>query len=88
MVKSFGLLGFLLVLLTGLLVACGNSSDTTTAGGATGTGTPPRITVDNQVLDYGNVRFNEWVKPSFTIQNTGGANLTLQKPTVKTLEGC
>ncbi len=85
MIKRLGLLVAALLLLAGLLAAC---ADTGSASGNSRAGGPPRIVVDYEVLDYGTVHYNQWVRPNFKIRNEGGSNLVLQKPTVKTLEGC
>ncbi|HEX2988569.1 MAG TPA: hypothetical protein VHS06_10415 [Chloroflexota bacterium] len=89
MSKRLVVLAGVLLLLTWLATACsGTSSASTSAANASSQGGPPRIVVDNAVLDYGKVHYNQWVKPDFRIRNEGGSNLVLQKPTVKTVEGC
>lgn len=72
------------LLLLGLVVACSDSGST---AGDAGSGAP-RITVDQENLDYGNVRLEQWVRPSFQIRNEGDGILRIQKTTVKTIEGC
>lgn len=84
--KQAGLAIVLLLLLMGLpLAAC---SDSGSAAGNSGAGGAPSIVVDNEVLDFGNVHFNQWVRPSFQVRNEGDSNLVIRKATVEIVEGC
>ena len=72
--------GGLLLLATTLLLANRNGSD----GGGT-----PAISVDQNKIDYGYVKFGENRQFSLKITNTGTGNLRFsEKPYVEVLEGC
>ncbi len=86
MIRTYGPLIAGLLLLAALLSACSGAGGTSSAGAA---GTPPRIAVDNEVLDYGTLHYNQWARPNIQIRNEGGSNLVIQRPiVVKTLVGC
>lgn len=47
------------------------------------------ITVDKEVIDFGDVRFSQPVSAVFTLTNTGDQTLTIQgEPLVELLQGC
>lgn len=51
-------------------------------------GSGPRLQVDVDSVDYGEVKYNDVVDQSFQITNVGKEPLNLQRVTVKTVEGC
>jgi hypothetical protein len=52
-------------------------------------GLPPAITVDQQNIDYGYVRFGEDRSFRIKVTNTGGGTLRFkEKPYIQVLEGC
>lgn len=54
-----------------------------------GSGGTPQLQVSSERLDLGKQLFNQNVRASFEIKNTGTGTLTLQVPRVATaLEGC
>ena len=73
--------GGLLLLAAALLFANRNSGD---AGGGT-----PAISVDQNKIDYGYVKFGENRQFKLKVTNTGSGNLRFsEKPYVEVLEGC
>ena len=53
------------------------------------TGDPPRLEVDKELIDFGDVPVNEYVTARFRVTNTGGQILRFTKqPYVKLVEGC
>jgi hypothetical protein len=52
-------------------------------------GGTPSISVDQQRIDYGNVRFNESKSFAITVTNTGDGPLRFkEQPYIEVLEGC
>jgi hypothetical protein len=50
---------------------------------------PPRLEVDRQAIDFGDVPFGHWVTATFTLRNTGRGPLRIaDAPKVRALEGC
>jgi hypothetical protein len=73
------LLGGGLLLLAGILFANRNGD-----GGGT-----PALSVDQNKIDYGYVKFGENRQFTFTVTNNGDGNLRFkEKPYVEVLEGC
>jgi hypothetical protein len=73
--------GGLLLLATALLFANRN-------GGGTGGGTPA-ISVDENKIDYGYVKFGENRQFTLKVTNTGNGNLRFsENPYIEVLEGC
>lgn len=59
------------------------------AGGAAQPGTGPRVTVDREKLDFGNVKMNTPVTAAFKVRNQGSEPLQiLGQPQVRVVEGC
>ncbi len=57
------------------------------AGGATASG--PRIEVDQERIDYGDVKLNTTIETTIRVKNTGSEVLALdQNPVVELIEGC
>jgi hypothetical protein len=53
------------------------------------TGAPPKLEVDKELIDFGDVPFNEFVTARFKVSNTGGQPLHFtQNPYVEIVEGC
>lgn len=49
----------------------------------------PRIVVQEESYDYGEVKLEDWVEAVFHVQNVGDAPLTIiGQPAVRTIEGC
>lgn len=49
----------------------------------------PRLTVDQELVDLGDVKLNQLVQVSFTLSNTGDQPLKFSKaPYVEVVEGC
>ncbi len=49
----------------------------------------PRLAVDNDVIDFGNVRFEKFVTARFRLRNVGDQPLRLVvDPRVEAIEGC
>jgi hypothetical protein len=83
--------GVLMLLgLVGLLAACAGSSGPRAEPAPTVTkfSGGPRLAVDNKVIDYGNVAFNQEVKATYQISNVGDQRLTIRKVDIKTIQGC
>ncbi|MFH1185405.1 MAG: hypothetical protein V1755_10260 [Chloroflexota bacterium] len=60
----------------------------TRPGGGSDSGTP-QIVVDQQMIDYGYVKFGETRAFEFTVTNAGGGALRFrEKPYIEILEGC
>lgn len=49
----------------------------------------PRLSVDQETLDFGDVQFETPIRAAFTVKNVGDSPLTLpQSPEVELLQGC
>ncbi len=49
----------------------------------------PQLTVDRELIDFGEVPVEKVVKATFLLQNTGGETLNiLNQPQVRVVEGC
>ena len=48
----------------------------------------PRLALQQQSVDYGNVQFDQTVKATFDAKNVGDKPLTIQTVDVETVEGC
>lgn len=49
----------------------------------------PQLTVDRELIDFGEVPVEKVVKVTFLLQNTGGETLNiLNQPQVRVVEGC
>lgn len=52
-------------------------------------GTPPNLQVDKELIDLGDVKFNQLARVSFQVSNTGEGPLQLTKePYIEVVEGC
>ncbi len=64
------------------------------AGGTASPSSPqgavgPELTVDRELIDFGEVPVEKVVKATFLLQNTGGEPLNiLNQPQVRVVEGC
>lgn len=81
-----GLVGFAIVVgaVSWILLPWGNSVSSAAQyqGG-------PRLAVDRDLIDFGNVPFKRMVKASFRLRNVGGKPLQLPaNPPLETVEGC
>lgn len=86
---SLGLAGLILIglaawsLFSERLAAPASSRATPEVRGA------PRLKVDKEVVDLGDVPLGQWVQVSFVLKNTGDQALRLiEAPYIKVLEGC
>lgn len=77
-----------ILVLIGVLAACSSGQGSTEKGAVTPIGKSPSIIVDKDILDFGKVQFEQWVKPTFQISNVGDADLHVTQVSVTTLEGC
>jgi hypothetical protein len=67
------------------LSACGPSAATPTPSVTPG----PRLVVEKETLNFGRIRFDQWVRAQFRITNAGTQPLALQvPPLVRLVEGC
>lgn len=49
----------------------------------------PNLVVDQEVVDFGDVRLGEWVTASFTLMNNGTGPIRFtQAPYIEVVEGC
>jgi len=49
----------------------------------------PRIALDEDYFDFGNMQFEQWARREFRFRNIGNQPLVLQgKPNVEAVEGC
>ena len=49
----------------------------------------PRLEVDKEMIDLGEVQLGKWVEVSFEVQNVGDRPLRiLEKPWIEVVEGC
>lgn len=56
---------------------------------ASNTTSAPRLQVDQELVDFGEVKFKQPVSATFTLTNTGGETLIFsQVPYIDVLEGC
>ena len=81
-----GLVGFAIVVgaVSWILLPWGNSANSATQyqGG-------PRLAVDRDLIDFGNVAFNRMVKASFRLRNVGDKPLQLPaSPPLEVFDGC
>lgn len=78
----------LLLAAAGLLLAMNRSTASQPAVPVTVAGSP-RLQVDQEMIDFGDVPVGEMVTASFVLSNTGDQALTLSHPPVpEVLEGC
>lgn len=79
--------GVLLVAAVILFSVLGNKEKNNTI--TTNTGASPRISVDQEQVDFGDVKFNKMVTASFKVTNNGGQPLKFTKqPYIELIEGC
>ena len=77
-----------LVALGGLLLIVAAFFFANQGGGGDGGGTPS-IAVDQQKIDYGDVKFNEEKTFSIKVTNTGAGTLRFtEQPYIEIMEGC
>jgi hypothetical protein len=70
-----------------LIISCAaGASVSKTPGQAPANG--PSLVTDKETIDYGLVKYNEWVRPVFQLRNTGDTDLVVKNVTIETLEGC
>ncbi|MBL8155753.1 MAG: DUF1573 domain-containing protein [Anaerolineae bacterium] len=80
------IIGVVLAVLAVVLLALRGNSSTPYTPEVSGR---PNITVDKEVIDFGEVRFGQPVSAVFTVKNTGDQTLTIQgEPLVELLQGC
>ena len=61
----------------------------TTVGFANETTGQPNLVVDQEAVDFGDVRLGEWVTASFTLTNTGAGPVRFAEPPyIEVVEGC
>lgn len=48
----------------------------------------PRLVVDRTDVHYGDVDYNELVEAVYRLKNVGDEVVTIEEPSIKTLEGC
>jgi hypothetical protein len=49
----------------------------------------PNLKVDQQLIDFGDVRLGDWVEATFTLTNSGDQPLSfVQTPYIEVLDGC
>lgn len=82
--------GALALVVAGVIVLAGSGQ--TTAGASAGTGpgaTGARVEVDQEQLDFGQVKMDTPVRAAFKIRNVGTEPLqVLGEPQVRVVEGC
>lgn len=83
------IIGGILAVLAVILLALRGNASTPSAPFTPEVAGRPNITVDKEVIDFGDVRFNQPVSAVFTLKNTGDQPLTIQgEPRVELLQGC
>jgi hypothetical protein len=80
--------GALFLMAAGLLFTMSQSTVSPPAVPVTVSGSP-RLHVDQELIDFGDVPVGKMVKASFTLSNVGDQALTISHPPVpEVLEGC
>lgn len=85
----------LLLLLGGLLLVTGaayaliSGSQSSRSSGAPQVTGAPGLKVDQEIIDFGDVKLGRWVTASFELTNVGDEPLQFkERPYIKVLEGC
>ena len=79
---------FILMFGGALLLAAGIIFGLQRIGGDSGGGTPALV-VDQEVIEYGDVKFNEPLTFAIKVTNTGDGNLRFsEEPYIEVREGC
>jgi hypothetical protein len=87
--RNLGPLWFALAGAALLLVAAWAALSRGQAKTQTGASGPPRASVDNTLIDYGDVRLGTPIQTTVNITNTGGKPLVFtEKPYIEVQEGC
>lgn len=78
-----------LLVLLGLVFVLRPSAPAATSSGATPSGDAPRLAVDRQQIDFGQVPLDIPVRATFTLSNEGGQPLQIvSQPIVEVKQGC
>jgi hypothetical protein len=80
---------FLLVLLAVAVIAAALVYSSQTGSPENAGVVGPRLSVDQEVIDFGQVKMGQPVSAAFELTNTGDADLRLTKePYIEVVEGC
>ncbi len=78
----------LVLIIFGLAVLMRPEGETASPSSPQGAGAP-ELTVDRELIDFGEVPIEKVVKATFLLRNTGGWTLKiLDQPQVRVVEGC
>ena len=81
--------GAVVLVLAGLVLLLSRPSPTGTSGGPAETARGPRLAVDQEKIDFGEVKVNQMVKARFVLTNAGDQPLQIAgEPAVRVVEGC
>lgn len=86
---AFGIAGVILALVAGgLLIAFASTGSDKPSVPVTVSGAP-RLTIDRELIDFGDVPMGKMVTASFNLSNTGDQPLTISHPPVpEVVQGC